>query len=41
MVLGSLAPGAITGPVVIRLELTDPTEAPAIQIALTGHVEEK
>ena len=39
--LGELEAGAITGPVVLRLNLADPLETPAIQLAVTGQVEQK
>ena len=36
-----LTPGAQTGPVVLKLEFTDPTEVPAIRYRLEGMVEEE
>jgi hypothetical protein len=39
--LGELAAGALSGPVVIRLKLADPTETPSIQLAVTGLVEQR
>ncbi|HEY7114356.1 MAG TPA: sialidase family protein [Thermoanaerobaculia bacterium] len=37
--LESLAPGAQTGPVVIKIQFTDPSEVPAIRYRLEGMVE--
>ena len=38
--LESLAPGAQTGPMVLKLEFTDPAEIPAIRYRIEGMVEE-
>lgn len=39
--LGELSAGAISGPVVVKLKLADPLETPAVQLAVTGQVEER
>ena len=39
--LGELAAGAISGPVVVKLKLADPLETPAVQLAVTGQVEQR
>jgi len=39
--LGELAAGAISGPVVVKLKLADPLETPAVQLAVTGQLEQQ